>query len=206
MSEARTAWNGLMARLAVPADKADALWTALHTAYTELHRHYHGMSHIDALVAAFVPLRDRFGDPDAALLAIFYHDIVYDPPRPDNEERSAERLIADFPGHERAQRHVLATKHHDATGDADTSLVLDLDMGILGAPWPAYLTYAEGVFREYMPVYGRDAYARGRAELFLKPTLAKARLFLTPEFAEGEGQSRQNLAAELALWADGGFA
>ncbi|MEI9906239.1 MAG: hypothetical protein WDN06_21755 [Asticcacaulis sp.] len=202
----RETWNGLMSRLAVSADMANALWADLSAAYTQPHRHYHDISHIDVLVAAFMPLRERFEDADAALLALFYHDIVYDPARPDNEERSAEWLATDFPGRARAQRHVLATKRHDDAEDADTSLVLDLDMGILGAPWLAYLAYAEGVFREYVPVHGRDAYAKGRAELFLKPTLAKPRIFLTPDFAARESQARQNLAAELALWADGGFA
>lgn len=206
MSESQTIWHELLARLGVTQARAAILWQGIATAYTEPHRHYHGLSHIDALATALEPLKSRLEDPDAALLALVYHDIVYDPARADNEERSADRLASDVADSARAQRHILATKHHNSDDDPDTNLVLDLDMGILGASWPAYLTYAQGVFREYLPVYGRDAYAKGRAELFLKPTLNKPRIFLTAEFAGREDQARQNLQTEIDLWASGGFA
>lgn len=202
----RNAWDGLMVQLGVAPDRSKGLWVSLLAAYSEPHRHYHALSHIEALVTAFAPMRARFEEVDTTLLALFYHDIVYDPARSDNEEQSAQRLAADFPDSGRAQGHILATRHHAPTEDSDTNLVLDLDMGILGAPWPAYCAYAEGVFREYEPVYGREAYARGRAELFLKPTLAKPSIFLTPDFAIRENQARQNLQAELDRWTTGSFA
>ncbi len=203
------AWSRLCRDLAIDEAKPDAVWRELVAAYGEPQRHYHTLDHIAAVVADAERLRDRFEEPNAALLALFFHDIVYDPARHDNEARSADRLRDDFgdiASVDRACAHILATQHHDAHGDPDTNLVLDIDMAILGAPWDRYRAYAEGVWREDLPVYGHDAYAKGRAELFLKPTLQRERLFLTPDFAHLEDQAKRNLQMELDIWAAGGFA
>lgn len=203
------AWSELCRDLGTGDDRRGAVWRDIVAAYGEPQRHYHTLSHITAVVANAERLRDRFEDASAALLALFFHDIVYDPARHDNEARSADRLrdaFGDVASIDRACAHVLATQHHDAHADPDTNLVLDIDMAILGAPWADYLTYAEGVYREYLPVYGDEAYAKGRAELFLKPTLQRKRLFLTADFAHLEDQAKRNLRVELDLWAKGGFA
>lgn len=203
------AWSRLCRDLSTDDDRRGAVWRGIVAAYGEPQRHYHTLSHIAAVVANAERLRDRFEDPSAALLALFFHDIVYDPARHDNEARSADRLrdvFGDIASIDRACAHILATQHHDAQEDPDTNLVLDIDMAILGASWESYRAYAEGVYREYLPVYGAEAYAKGRAELFLKPTLARERLFLTPDFAHLENQAKRNLGDELDLWTKGGFA
>ena len=96
-----------------------------------------------------------------------------------------------------------ATASHAAHGEGDIDLLLDIDMAILGAPRDVYLRYAENVAREYLPVYGLDAYATGRVKLFLEPTLARDSLFLTPPFIALEDQARANMREELDLWTSG---
>ncbi len=205
-------WTKLCAALGVEAAYAAKLWTHLAETYGEPHRHYHTLDHIAAVVADAVRLRERFQQPDAAVLALFFHDVVYDPARRDNEARSADRLelwlgrridagVLAF-----CRRAIEATASHAAHGDSDMDLVLDIDMAILGASPDAYRRYAEGVAREYLPVYGFDTYAAGRTRLFLEPTLARGSLFLTPSFAGLEAQARANLADELAQWTSGAFA
>ncbi|EGF91786.1 hypothetical protein ABI_02170 [Asticcacaulis biprosthecium C19] len=186
----------------------DALWRNILAAYSEPHRHYHGLSHIAAVVARFDTVRDQFEDPGQALLALFFHDIIYEPARRDNEALSADRLREALPGIDtaRACRHILATTAHQPSDDPDTNLVLDIDMSVLGASWPAYLAYARGVFHEYVPVYGLEAYAAGRVALFLTPTLARDHIFLTQSFAARDAQAKQNLSAERDLWQTGQFA
>ena len=186
------------------------MWRRLTAAYGEPHRHYHSLAHIAAVVDFANAHRDLFDDGDAALLALFFHDFVYDPARHDNEAQSAVVLrdtLPELAGErlDRACRHILATQKHEPNDDPDTNLVLDIDMAILGAPWDMYRIYAEGVWREYLPVYGAEAYARGRVELFLKPTLQRDRLFLTDTFTGLEDQARRNLSDEIDLWASGGF-
>ncbi|ESQ75835.1 hypothetical protein [Asticcacaulis sp. AC402] len=198
-------WFDLAARLGLA--EPGFLWGDLSAAYSEPHRHYHTLTHIAATVVQFNSVRDRFDEPDQALLALFYHDIVYDPARRDNEALSADRLRDSLPGKDtiRACRHILATQAHLKSDDPDTNLVLDIDMSILGAPWPEYLAYARGVWREYAPVYGPLAYAAGRVAIFLTPTLERDHIFLTPAFSDLDATARHNLGAERDLWQSGEF-
>lgn len=203
-------WRDLAAALGLDDAARDGTWRLIETAYAEPQRHYHTLTHINDIVAKFDGLRGRFERPDSVLLALFFHDIVYDPARQDNEAQSAGILCERLPGIGEAMLDhacfcILESKGHKATGDADTDLFLDLDMSILGAPWDEYLTYATGVAREYLPVYGLEAFAKGRPALFLEPTLAHGRIFLTEPFRALESQARSNLAGELDLWRTGGF-
>ena len=205
-------WTKLCTALGVEAAYAGQLWTHLTEAYGEAQRHYHTLDHITVVIADADRLRDRFIHPDAALLALFFHDVVYDPTRRDNEARSADKLDAwlgrrlDAGVLTACRRAIEATASHASLDDSDIDLILDIDMAILGAPRDAYLRYAEGVAREYLPVYGLDAYAAGRVKLFLDPTLARGPLYLTEPFAALEGQARANMAEELASWMSGAFA
>lgn len=201
-TELETVWARLAERLKLEPD----IWPMIVAAYGEPHRHYHTLGHIAAVVAEFNRLTGHFENADAALLALFCHDIVYDPARTDNEERSAEMVRQWLSGDtaDLAHAHILATKRHEAD-NPDAALVVDIDMSILAAPWPEYLSYAEGVAREYLPVYGLDAYAKGRCEMFLKPVQDR-RIFLTDAFAPSEAAAHCNVRDELALWSSGAFA
>lgn len=194
------AWRDLAGRLGLGDDRAATIAAYLVEQYSGPSRHYHGLGHVARMLdeAEALPFSDR----DAVELAILFHDVVYDPARRDNEERSAGAL------HERlgglvaetilahAEAMILATRRHEPTGDADADLFLDLDMSILAAPWPEYVRYAEGVMREYVPIYGEDAFRRGRLDLFLRPMLARGRVFLTDQFAARDAIALQNMARE----------
>jgi len=204
-------WVRLSGALDLPKAISSAGWADIETGYAEPHRRYHTFSHLDTVLTTFKAHSAEFDDGPIAQLALFYHDLVYDPARSDNETRSAARLVDRFSGHisidrlNRAAAHIDATRHHNQTDDADTNLLLDIDMAILGAPWVAYLEYARAVYAEYVPVYGAEAYAAGRIKLFIEPTLAKERLFLTEGFAGADQNARKNLAGELDLWLSGQF-
>lgn len=200
-------WKDLAEALGI-LKRADEIWQVMYTAYGEPHRHYHNLTHIRAVIRNADHLRGQFENPDVAALALFFHDIIYDAARSDNEDRSADLLRDTLPEIDTtaAESMIRATKSHRQTDDADTNLLLDIDMAILGTGWPDYLAYAQGVYREYLPVYGHDAYAAGRVATFLEPTLTHDRLFLTPDFAGRETQARDNLHREIALWREGGFA
>lgn len=204
MSDDRVAaaWRDLAGRLGLGDDRAAATAAFLIEQYSGEARHYHGLGHVDRMldVAEALPFSDR----TAVELAILFHDVVYDPSRRDNEERSEEALRAWLEGlvpetllaHARSM--ILATRRHEPTGDPDADLFLDLDLSILAAPWPEYARYASGVMREYVPIYGEEAYRRGRVELFLRPMLARGRVFLTDRFAARDAQALSNMAREAA--------
>jgi len=174
--------------------------------YTEPTRHYHTDRHIVSLLNQANHL--DFSDRDMVRLAIFFHDVIYDPTRNDNERRSADLMTQRLSDHIPANRLnqavaiIVATANHQSTGDHDTDLVLDLDMGILGQLWPVYEAYARGVMAEYLPHIGETAWRQGRVSLFIDPTLARGRIFLTERFRPLDPQAMENLQREKA-WLSG---
>jgi len=199
-------WHNLAQTLALPTALTDVLLAELQAGYGDPARHYHTEKHIVAMLNGAAVF--DFEDHDMARLAIFFHDIIYDPARSDNERRSADRLKQRLSGFipagrlGRATATIEATATHRATGNHDIDLVLDLDMAILGQPWPVYEIYARGVMTEYLPHIGEAAWRHGRVALFIDPTLAHGDIFLTRYFKPLEAQAVENLRREKA-WLTG---
>jgi predicted metal-dependent HD superfamily phosphohydrolase len=58
--------------------------------YSEPHRHFHTIEHLnDVLGQVFELYKNSVDLPEMVMSAVF-HDIIYDPQRKDNEEKSAE--------------------------------------------------------------------------------------------------------------------
>jgi precorrin-6Y C5,15-methyltransferase (decarboxylating) len=195
-------------------DALDARLAAVRARYAEPHRQYHGLSHLDALLALFGDIRPWLADPDAVRLAIFFHDAIYRPNRSDNEAASARLMRADLAGLveetvlARAETLILATAQHALPAGCaadlakDCAIFLDMDMSILGATLADYDRYEAGIAAEYLPFYGAAAYRRGRAAV-LESFLARQHLFLSEQFAGLEAPARANLARALAALRDG---
>ena len=200
-------WRDLAQNLTLPAALSESILAELQAGYGDMARHYHTGKHIVIMLkqAAELDLKDR----DMARLAIFFHDVIYDPTRSDNERCSADLLKQRLSGFvpadrlDRAAAIIIATAGHQATGDHDTDLVVDLDMAILGQPWPVYETYATDVMAEYLPHIGEAAWRQGRVSLFLDPTLARGEIFLTDHFKPFNDRAMENLRREKA-WLTGG--
>jgi len=146
-------------------------------------------------------LRDFPAADRAALLALVFHDAVYTAGRDDNEAKSAalaREILAPYIAPEELadiERMILATQHHEPSDDPRMAAVLDVDMSILGAPWPRYLAYADAVRREY--AIPRQRFDAGRAA-FLSKLLQSPAIFRTPPGrAKWEAQARDNIAREL---------
>jgi predicted metal-dependent HD superfamily phosphohydrolase len=201
-------WDDLTSRrgcAAAPA--AGAVFEEIAGAYREMHRHYHTLDHIGALLALLARFGGGAADRDALTLAVLFHDIVYDPRRQDNEEASAslaaERLAGlGFPGAlvAKVARYILATRHDqpvEEIGDPDLVLLLDLDLSILAAAPDAYRAYAQAVRREYAFVPD-PLYRKGRARV-LEAFLARRHIYGTERLrALWEQPARANLAGEVA--------
>lgn len=162
--------------------------------YCEPHRHYHAIGH----VAAMLQRGSQLGIDDAQVLAIWFHDAIYDVHRADNEERSAElaeTLLrgAGYPVETVATvaQIVRDTKTHRPTIES-SKLVLDLDLMSLALPWPEFAANTEAIRREYAHV-DEAAFREGRRRFFTA-MLERPKLFWTP-FGEGlEARARANLA------------
>jgi predicted metal-dependent HD superfamily phosphohydrolase len=174
--------------------------------HREPHRRYHGVRHVTWVVRHVLELAETesVGDLDAIVAAAFYHDAVYDPRASDNEEQSArlaERVLAglgwDADRHRRVGAMVRATTAHASPHDADTAVLLDADLAVLGADPAAYEAYARGVRAEYAHV--DDAgWRAGRAQV-LRDLLARDPLYATaPARTRWASRAAANMTAELA--------
>ena len=176
----------------------------LCASYSEPHRRYHTLAHLTQLFDTLETHGEEIGDGPRVAFACWYHDIVYDPRRQDNEAKSAERAMKeldDLGADAKLKSHVvqliLATKDHTVGGrDYDDDIFLDADFSILGAPEAAYREYAANVRAEYAHV-DAQGWKAGRGA-FLKKLAAAPRIFRTGIF-EGEyaEQARKNIAWEL---------
>lgn len=183
----------------------EAIRHQLTQRYAEPHRAYHGMAHIEALLQGQLAHRDLIRDQQAVMLAIWFHDAIYDTHQHDNEARSAllaGEMLAQAGAApaliDSVQRKVRATHRHEWTdGDADTAVFLDLDLGILAASPDVYDRYAMQVAQEYGWV-PEPAYRQGRAKV-LQAFVARPHIYFTPALrALWEEQARINLQREIA--------
>jgi predicted metal-dependent HD superfamily phosphohydrolase len=174
--------------------------------YSEPHRRYHTMAHIEDCLAQVAASTD-FTDAQRALMdaAIWFHDAIYDPTRHDNEAESAklavERLSAEGAAPAfiaEVSRLILLTAGHSvADGDALGARLVSIDLSILGAEAERYDAYAAAIREEYAHV-PEALYRAGRAAIMSR-FLESDRLYADPAWAERyEGRARANLAREIA--------
>jgi predicted metal-dependent HD superfamily phosphohydrolase len=193
------------AQLAGDSPTSRTEWAAVVAAWSEPHRRYHDLRHLAAVLGLVGELAGAATDPDAVRLAAWYHDVVYDPRRSDNEQVSAERARAGLRGlvpEERVVevvRLVLLTAGHDpAPDDADGAVLCDADLAVLAGPPEAYATYASAVREEYGHLSDAE-FTAGRTAV-LEHLLALPALYRLPAVAdEWTPRARANLAAELSL-------
>ncbi|MEM9024958.1 MAG: hypothetical protein AAGB22_14530 [Bacteroidota bacterium] len=193
------------------ATKADAsadwqarCWQELQTHYSEKHRHYHNLDHLEYMFRLWEHHQQQWQDAAIVAFAIFYHDAIYNVKRKDNEEKSAElaakRLNELGLSNDRIARcvqHILATKAHHLSEDPDTNLLVDIDLAILGDTPEVYRAYTQKVRKEYR-IYPDLLYKPGRKKV-LRHFLAMPRIYHTDIlYHHREQAARQNLEAELA--------
>jgi predicted metal-dependent HD superfamily phosphohydrolase len=198
-------WQALAAKLGLDESKSEEVGDYLLAQYSGSDRHYHNVRHIVSMLDGFESLKAKFEQTVAAELAIFFHDVIYDAARSDNEEQSAIKMkeklhgIVDGAILTSAVFSIEATKKHESTPSPDTNLLLDLDMAILGQPWAVYERYAKGVMQEYLKVYGEAVYRQGRPKLFLEPTIARGDIFLTDHFKPLNESAVRNMQREAKI-------
>jgi len=170
-------------------------------AYSAEGRHYHNLRHIEdclAMLDGVAGLSER--DRDLLTEAIWWHDIVYDPTRPDNEELSAvmaEQNVAPDLRREVGRLIRLTKTHFVEPGDRLGAILISIDLGILGTAAPIYDAYASAIRREYAHI--SDAAYRERRAAVLERFAARPVIYPDPAFAERfEEKARKNIARELA--------
>ena len=201
-----TSWFDCCHRARIALGPATAMGERLVMAYTEPHRHYHGLAHISACLELVrqAPLTDA--ELVMAELALWFQDAVYDPRASDNEQRSAELASAwiDEVGAEGAEEVaalIAMTKGHVLPDAASRTMqvVHDIDLSILGADPVEYERYVADIRAEYAWLSDHD-FAAGRAAV-LEAFLRADAIFALPGYRSAlEASARRNLTHELGRY------
>jgi predicted metal-dependent HD superfamily phosphohydrolase len=169
-------------------------------AYAAPGRYYHNLKHIEDCLAALEGVSGLSGhDREILTATIWWHDIVYDATRSDNEELSArlaeQNLAAGL--REEVGRLIRLTRSHDVEpGDRLGAVMISIDLSILGAEPSAYDAYATAIRQEYAHV-ADETYRVGRAAV-LRRFAARPAIYPDAGFAEKlEGSARANIEREL---------
>jgi len=196
-------WRQLWTRLGVGKPDA-ALFERLIACYSEPHRRYHTVRHLDECFGKLEELRTEANHPEEVVeLALWFHDAVYDTRRQDNEAKSAEWArataraanLAAAVG-QRVQRLIMATCHDAKPKEPDEKVLVDVDLSILGESAERFDEYEDQVREEYSWVPD-DVFWKKRREI-LKRFLERAAIFNTRKFIQAyEARARANLERSI---------
>lgn len=171
--------------------------------YTNENRYYHNLDHIGSMIALAHEYSNEIHNKTAFYFAIFYHDLIYDTSRNDNEVRSAECAINDV-----EKLHldkstiadtnslILATRYHNGQSSEDINLFIDMDLAILGSPKEQYELYMNNIRKEYS-LYSDMQYKKGRIDV-LRYFSDMRFIYKTEFFRERfEQNARRNILFEI---------
>lgn len=179
------------------------LWTEIEKNYSSKKRHYHTLHHLDNLLSQLTEVKSEIQNWETILFTLFYHDIIYNSIKSDNEEKSAElaekrmkQISVSKDKIELCKKQILATKSHIRSTDNDTNYFTDADLSVLGQNWETYLLYYKNVRKEYS-IYPALVYNPGRKKV-LNHFLSMDRIFKTDFFYNKfETQAKLNLQQEI---------
>ena len=149
-------------------DKFVDVYDGVVEMYGEPGRFYHTLGHVDACLVEFDRVSGSAVHSFEVRLALWFHDVVYDPGRGDNVERSVDYAVDALAGLiddaslSRVCDLIYATRHDGCVSGWDMGLVVDIDLSILGKPWRVFEKYEEEIRKEYSWVPLED-YCKGRA-------------------------------------------
>ena len=193
------AWVALGAEQSTAPDVLELI----QTSYGESTRHYHNLSHVVDCLKMFELVESLAEHPHEVRLAIWFHDVIYDPTRSYNEKRSAA-LATELLDKSGAQRDaiqriatlILSTAKHAADLEGDAAILSDVDLSILGAAPTQFQSYEMAIEMEYSFV--PTLLFRAARKKFKRGMLSRNRIFHTEQLHEMlEAQARENLGAPL---------
>lgn len=195
-------WYQLMTAFGL-AENYDT-YQKLIAAYSEKHRAYHTLEHIDACFRHFDFVLEEAKYSQEIELALWFHDVVYKPFSATNEEDSAllakeflslnsvEPEIVD-----RINNLIILTKDHAMPRSIDGKLMLDIDLSILGAEEHIYAQFEKNVRKEYKRVPS-FIFKKKRREI-LTSFFDRPRIYHTAYFFDRlEIQAKRNLEWAIA--------
>ncbi|MEH6822986.1 MAG: hypothetical protein V7629_03635 [Motiliproteus sp.] len=183
---------------------AESVYELLVTSYSQPQRRYHDSHHIEDCLAWLDLYRDQIADPDAAELALWFHDACYSVDPKGHEQRGAELLRQllhtkmDAARLDKICSLILQTTHQQPPLDSEHALVLDIDLASFARPWAAYLRDTALCRAEMGPLADSDYCACQLG--FLRKLISREQIYYHPHFrAEHEAEARSNISRLITL-------
>eukprot|EP00834_Sanchytrium_tribonematis_P003304 NODE_123_length_17687_cov_0.732261.p10 type:complete len:219 gc:universal NODE_123_length_17687_cov_0.732261:14834-14178(-) len=177
--------------------------TTIQQLYAESGRYYHTINHVESLLESYKTNILRIKNHVAVLLAIYFHDLVYNPLSRSNEEDSII-VFQNFAEEVELSEALISLvsimirstiKHFPLIVDLDVSLFLDFDLLILAAKKSQYDLYSKQIRLEYSH-YSQKDYLKGRTEI-LEIFLQRERIYFC--LNEYENKARSNIMNEIKM-------
>ncbi|BDD05508.1 HD domain-containing protein [Aureibacter tunicatorum] len=205
MDNLKGIWTELASRYSNDENLISDLWSEIESHYNKKDRFYHNTEHIKSMIQLAFEYQVKIEDFDTLLFSVFYHDIVYNSSRSDNEKKSAlvasqnlERLGVNAEKTSKCYNQIIDTKKHENDTENDIKYLLDFDLAILGSSWSDYSIYMKNIRKEYT-LYPDFIYNKGRKQV-LKSFLELPQIYKTTEFQnKHEEQAIQNITKEIEL-------
>ena len=198
----RSRFVSLWERCCDTASPGEPIIDEIEASYGEPHRYYHTGQHIDHCLKQFDLARHEMSDADAIEMALWFHDIEYDPKARDNEYQSAERFKQIAHGaidpvlEEQIYRLIMITMHTDAPTGIDEQYIVDIDLSSFGLPWDEFAYDSENVHKEYSHLSTEEFVRRNRR--FLQSLLDRPKIFFTEFYGKRYEQiARDNISKQL---------
>jgi predicted metal-dependent HD superfamily phosphohydrolase len=171
--------------------------------YSETHRKYHTVRHLDECFEKLAEIRSQADHPAEVEVALWFHDAIYDTRSTENEAKSAElavsKVLAAGGSPECANRvseSIMATRHAGLQQGNDAKVVVDVDLAILGESPEIFDEFEQQVREEYSWVPG--FIFKEKRKKILSRFLARPAIFNTELFRERyEDQARKNILRSI---------
>lgn len=140
-------------------------WYEISKKWSETHRFYHTLEHLmDLLDQIEKKYPKESKERDMLILTALFHDIIYNPARDDNEEKSAKFFLMHCDDKsddvEDIYDMIMDTKTHTATTEL-SKVFNDMDMNIVTRDFDSLLRWEEEIREEY-EIYPNEMYKEGR--------------------------------------------
>lgn len=196
---------GLWQRCLLPGHTIDLeqAWLDLEHRYSETHRLYHSLRHLDYCLDEFDASKFLMHHNDTIEMAIWYHDIINSPEAKDNEYQSSvlfeglaqDHLQPDFI--QAVQDLILITTHRQTPLTHDQIYICDIDLSSMGDTWEKFVEDSKDLRAESEA--SREEYTIGKLRFF-NALLERPRIFYSDYFyARYENQARHNIYRYISI-------
>lgn len=167
--------------------------------YQKPKRAYHNITHIAYMLDGLTKIEQLAENINELKIAIWFHDVIYEPTKTNNEEESAKlayKLLIEKGASEdcarKVQNLVMATKYTIIAKTNDEKLISDLDLAVLGLSKEIFIKYSDLLHQEY-GFEGEEIYWKNR-KIILERYVVDKNLFYHSYFKKRyEKQAIENL-------------